>query len=106
MRQLNIENIYKEAIKLTYRDQLILISKLAMSLQKLKSGKKRKLSELKGLGKEIWQNIDADDYLPTYETNGMIEIISIKKIMIDTAPIIYFIEEHEKYFPLIKPIFD
>ena len=63
MRQLNIENIYKEAIKLTYRDQLILISRLAISLQNLKSEKKRKLSELKGLGKEIWQNIDADDYV-------------------------------------------
>ena len=63
MRQLNIENIYKEAIKLTYRDQLILISKLAISLQNLKSEKKRKLSELKGLGKEIWKNIDADKYV-------------------------------------------
>jgi len=63
MHQLNIENIYKEAIKLTYRDQLILISKLAISLQNLKSGKKRKLSELKGLGKEIWKNIDANKYV-------------------------------------------
>lgn len=63
MRQLNIENIYKEAIKLTYREQLILISKLAVSLKNLKTGKKRKLSELKGLGKEIWRNINADDYV-------------------------------------------
>ena len=36
----------------------------------------------------------------------MIETIPIKKIMIDTAPFIYYIEEHEKYFPLIKSIFD
>ncbi len=63
MRHLNIEKIYKEAIQLAYREQLILISKLAISLQKLKSGKRRKLSELKGLGKGIWQNIDADKYV-------------------------------------------
>jgi hypothetical protein len=63
MHHLNIENIYKEAIKLTCREQLILISKLTISLQKLKSDKKRKLSELKGLGKEIWQNINADKYV-------------------------------------------
>ena len=63
MRHLNIENVYKEAVKLPYGEQLILISKLAISLQQLKSGKKRKLSELKGLGKEIWQNINADKYV-------------------------------------------
>jgi len=36
----------------------------------------------------------------------MIDIINFTKLMIDTAPFIYFIEEHEKYFPVIKPIFD
>src|SRR4030067_1202390 len=36
----------------------------------------------------------------------MIDIINFTKLMIDAAPFIYFIEEHEKYFPVIKPIFD
>lgn len=30
----------------------------------------------------------------------------ITKIMIDTAPFIYYIEEHDTYLPIIKPIFD
>lgn len=35
----------------------------------------------------------------------MIDKFSIRKIMIDTSPFIYFIEEHEKYLAAIKPIF-
>jgi len=37
--------------------------------------------------------------------NGVINDINIDKLMIDTAPFIYYIEKHEKYFSVIKPIF-
>ncbi len=63
MHQQNIDNIYQAAIKLSSKERLILISKLAISLQRTESGKKRKLSELQGLGKELWQNINADEYV-------------------------------------------
>lgn len=36
----------------------------------------------------------------------MVDITSFKKLMIDTAPFIYFIEEHEEYFPHIRRVFD
>jgi len=42
---------------------LVIIALFFIIALKLKSGKKRKLSELKGLGKEIWQNINADKYV-------------------------------------------
>lgn len=35
----------------------------------------------------------------------LIKTLRGTKICIDTAPFIYFIEKHEKYFPLLKPLF-
>lgn len=35
----------------------------------------------------------------------MVDNLSINKLFIDTAPFIYFIEEHKKYLTFIKPIF-
>ena len=35
----------------------------------------------------------------------MIDKLNIKKLMIDTAPFIYFIEEHQKFLPAVQPIF-
>lgn len=35
----------------------------------------------------------------------MIDKISFHKVMIDTSPLIYYIEKHKKYFPVIKSIF-
>lgn len=36
---------------------------------------------------------------------GIVENIRGQKICLDTAPIIYFIEDHEKYRDIIRPIF-
>lgn len=35
----------------------------------------------------------------------LINILRGSKVCIDTAPFIYFIEKHEKYLPLLKPLF-
>ena len=39
------------------------------------------------------------------EVLGIVESIRGQKICLDTAPIIYFIEDHEKYRDIIRPIF-
>jgi len=36
---------------------------------------------------------------------GLIDSLQGSKVCIDTAPFIYFIEKHEKYLPVLKPIF-
>jgi hypothetical protein len=63
MSDINLTKIYNDASKLPYEDQLDLISKLAASLRRVKSNKRHKLSELQGLGKEIWRKIDSEQYL-------------------------------------------
>jgi len=63
MSYINLLEVYNKASNLSYEDQLALISKLAVSLQKTKRNKKHKLSELQGLGKELWAKIDSDQYL-------------------------------------------
>lgn len=63
MSMINLNNLYQEAIKLSYKDQLNLISKLASSLQKSRQRNLHKLQDLQGLGKEIWQDIDTASYI-------------------------------------------
>ena len=36
---------------------------------------------------------------------GLVDEVRDKRICLDTAPIIYFIEEHPKYRDIIRPIF-
>ena len=36
---------------------------------------------------------------------GLVDELQGQKICIDTAPIIYFIEEHAKYREMIRPVF-
>jgi len=59
----NLYTIYKEAVKLSLKDQLELISRLAFSLKQSQTIKGHKLFELEGLGKEIWQKIDVEKYV-------------------------------------------
>jgi len=35
----------------------------------------------------------------------MVDKISFHKVMIDTSPLIYYIEKHKQYFPVVKSIF-
>ncbi len=66
--QANIETIYQQHIKpLTHDEQLKLLSKIAGELAngrgETEPNKKRSIMELHGLGAEIWEGIDAQEYV-------------------------------------------
>jgi hypothetical protein len=58
-----LQIIYQQSTELNYQEKLALISKLIADLQKPSERKKHKLSELQGLGKEMWIKIDTNQYL-------------------------------------------
>ena len=66
--QTNIETIYRRYIKpLSPDEQIKLLAKIAEELANGKDTKelpkKRSLLELEGLGAEIWEGIDAQEYV-------------------------------------------
>ena len=66
--QTNIETIYQKHIKpLPQSEQIKLLAKIAQELANGKetkgSAKKRSIMELHGLGAEIWEGIDAQEYV-------------------------------------------
>jgi len=66
MSKTNIEEIYTRHIQPLPREaQLRLLAKLAEDLAAREegSGRKRSIMELHGLGAEIWEGIDAQEYV-------------------------------------------
>jgi len=66
--QTNIETIYQKHIKpLPQSEQIKLLAKIAQELASGKEtkepSKKRSLLELEGLGAEIWEGVDAQEYV-------------------------------------------
>jgi len=66
--QTNIEIIYQQHIKpLPPDEQLKLLAKMAEELsngkEKIEPAEKRSLLELEGLGAEIWEGVDAQEYV-------------------------------------------
>ena len=66
--QTNIEIIYQQHIKpLSNTEQIKLLAKIAEELangeEGTESNKKRSIMELHGLGGEIWEGIDAQEYV-------------------------------------------
>lgn len=58
------EEILSQAEHLSPDDQLRLVEQLAAKLRRqVPSAKTRRITELKGLGKEIWQDIDVQRYI-------------------------------------------
>lgn len=59
------EEIYQQYVKrLPNREKLRLIAKVSSDLAENETEKpQRSLLELEGLGKEIWQGIDAQEYI-------------------------------------------
>jgi len=55
--------IFRGVDTLDYTDKLNLLSYIMKDLIKSGSKTKHHLSELRGLGKELWQNIDIDGYI-------------------------------------------
>jgi hypothetical protein len=62
---ITLEEIEKGIEKLTLQDQLKLIEKLVQMLKKSNLGTKKELdwSKLYGLGKGLWNNEDAQEYV-------------------------------------------
>lgn len=66
--QTNIETIYQQHIKpLSHKEQIKLLAKMAEELandkEEIESSKERSIMELHGLGAEIWEGIDAQEYV-------------------------------------------
>lgn len=61
----SVEEIYQQYIKpLPEREKLRLIAKVSNDLAETESAKpKRSIMELHGLGKEIWEGVDAQEYV-------------------------------------------
>lgn len=58
------QEIYRQVEALTAEEQLCLLEALAgMVRRRIREKPKRSILELEGLGKEIWQAIDAQEYI-------------------------------------------
>jgi hypothetical protein len=57
------EDVKRSAEALEPADQLRLIAELSSRLSGMLGGKARSLLELEGLGREVWQGVDVDEYL-------------------------------------------
>ncbi len=60
---MTITEILEQAKKLSQSERDQLLEELRAMQGKKKLSTRRRLSELRGLGKEIWQGIDAQDYV-------------------------------------------
>ena len=61
---IDVEVLYQEQIReLPAQARLQLLALIAQGLTALPSDKPSRLMDLQGLGKEIWQGIDAQEYI-------------------------------------------
>jgi hypothetical protein len=64
MTDINAERIYKEISQLTDNEKITLLSKLMWEIcADIRREQKCNIYDLKGLGKEIWEGIDAQEYV-------------------------------------------
>jgi hypothetical protein len=60
----NMQRAYEEVLKLTATEKMTLISKILPELSReLKKDTRFNIYDLKGLGKEIWKGVDAQEYV-------------------------------------------
>lgn len=60
----NTETIYKEISQLTNNEKMILLSKLMLEISVyIERDRKVNIYDIKGIGKEVWEGIDAQDYV-------------------------------------------
>lgn len=60
----DVELLYQEQIRqLPEQARLQLLALIAQDLAVSKAGKQHRISEWRGVGKEIWQGIDAQEYV-------------------------------------------
>ena len=66
MSELAVEKIYRQISKLRDNDKKVLLSKLITEMSTPDKGQsKLNIYDLKGVGKEIWDDIDAQEYIDT-----------------------------------------
>ncbi|MFP4348368.1 MAG: hypothetical protein ACOC23_01270 [Thermodesulfobacteriota bacterium] len=59
-----VQDIHKKIITLSPREKLALLSKLLPEVSReINKQGKRDIFDLKGLGKEIWKGVDAQEYV-------------------------------------------
>jgi hypothetical protein len=64
MDVINAESIYKEISQLTDNEKITLLSKLMLEISaNIKKEQKGNIYDLKGVGKEIWEGMDAQEYV-------------------------------------------
>jgi len=57
------DSVMGQARRLTLTDQLRLLEELATLVRRRVTTQARSILELQGLGKEIWQGVDAQEYV-------------------------------------------
>ncbi len=60
---IDIERIYKDISKLSENEKKIILSKLLSEINLSEEKNKKDIYCIKGVGKEIWDGIDAQDYV-------------------------------------------
>lgn len=60
---IDIERIYKDIAKLSENEKKIILSKLLSEINLTEQKNKNDIYCIKGVGKEIWDGIDAQDYV-------------------------------------------
>lgn len=64
MLNTNTETIYKGIPQLTNNEKMILLSKLTLEISvSIERDRKLNIYDIKGVGKEIWEGIDAQEYV-------------------------------------------
>ena len=64
MNVTNAEKIYKEISLLTDNEKITLLSKLILEISaNIKKEHRGNIYDLKGVGKDIWEGIDAQEYV-------------------------------------------
>ena len=64
MHNRNTETIYKEISQLSSNEKIIIISKLVSEISTcIDRSRKVNIYDIKGVGKEIWKGIDAQEYV-------------------------------------------
>jgi hypothetical protein len=60
----NTETIYKEISQLASNEKMILLSKLMLEISVyIERDRKVNIYDIKGIGKEVWEGIDAQAYV-------------------------------------------
>ncbi len=61
---LAVKDLYEQEIRiLPAADRLQLLALIAQELAAVQVGGARRITELRGLGKEVWQEVDAQQYI-------------------------------------------